>query len=60
MQKYGSDFTCINKFLPFKTRKQIQKKYEAFAQRTEKFHRRQRREARKAYFDLHLRDNNLW
>ena len=33
IRQYGCDFTFMKKFLPFKTRKQIQRKYEVLAKK---------------------------
>lgn len=56
MRHYGCDFTFMKKFLPFKTRKQIQRRYELLAKRDlevyERAERRDRKEQRKAHFDL--------
>ena len=64
MRQYGCDFTFIKKFLPFKTRKQIQRKYEILAQRDfeayERAGKKEKRERQKAHFDLELRGDNLW
>ena len=54
----------MKKFLPFKTRKQIQKKYEILAQKDfevyERAERKEKKEQRRSHFDLQLRDDNLW
>ena len=54
----------MKKFLPFKTRKQIQRKYEVLAKRDfeayERAGKKERREQQKDQFDLKLRDDNLW
>ena len=64
IRQYGCDFTFMKKFLPFKTRKQIQKKYEMLAKKDfeayERAGKKERREQQKAHFDLKLRDDNLW
>lgn len=52
VQEYGSDFTYFKKFLPFKTRRQIQRGYEIHATKELRLHKLMQRRDRKDHFDL--------
>lgn len=54
VQEYGSDFAYFKRFLPFKTRKQIQRGYEMHANRQMRLHKLMQKRERKDRFDAEL------
>ena len=56
IRQYGCDFTFMKKFLPFKTRKQIQRKYEVLARRDFEAYERAGKKERREQQKEQLRD----
>lgn len=52
VREYGSDFTYFKRFLPFKTRRQIQRGYELHATKELRLQKLTQRRERKDHFDL--------
>lgn len=52
VREYGSDFTYFKRFLPFKTRRQIQRGYEIHAKKELRLQRILKKRERKDRFDL--------
>lgn len=59
VREYGSDFAYFKKFLPFKTRRQIQRGYELHASRELRLHQLQKKRQRKDRFDNELLYDDL-
>ena len=56
VREYGSDFTYFKKFLPFKTRRQIQRRYDLQVSKESKLHALLQRQERKNHFDMDVLD----
>lgn len=54
MKEFGSDFTYFKQFLPFKTRRQIQKGYEILATKELKLYKLVQDRERKDRFDVEV------
>jgi hypothetical protein len=59
VREFGSDFTYFRKFLPFKTRKQIQRGYEIHAINELRLHKIRQRKQRKDRFDVEVLGDEL-
>ena len=59
MREYGSDFTYFKRFLPFKTRKQIQRGYECHAIKELRLRKIIQRRERKDRFDVDVLGDDL-
>lgn len=59
VQEYGSDFAYFKRFLPFKTRKQIQRGYEMHANRQMRLHKLMQKRERKDRFDAELLSDDM-
>jgi hypothetical protein len=54
VKEFGSDFTYFKQFFPFKTRRQIQRRYKVISVRDDKLFRQGRERDRKERFDVDI------